>query len=183
MRRRSRGPGGAHPRVESLGGDLLAQAAGPHPQHRSAPGAQTWPLRTMPGPKRTPGSGPSGTGSDGPPARSHRSASRASELRTWLPEAGHLGHSRDSGRERSPAGEEPILGRASARARGRASQNRTRRLRGPISSSGGARGAPGPAPSPPPASEPSAKVPRAQSAAAQRRGACPPGPLPPPRPP
>lgn len=118
-------------------------------------------------------------GSDGSPARSHRSASRASDLRTWLPKAGHLGHSRDSREKALPnrerANPRPSLGESSGATLPKSNaetlwaNHQQQRGEGRVQA-------------PPPSlrrpRNPSAKIARVQSVAKQRRGACPPGPLP-----
>lgn len=90
-RRCSQGPGGVHEQDESLGGGVLAEVTWRHSLRGSAPGAQTWQLRTTTGPKWTWGFGsllhPC---SDGAPTHFHRSARQAADLRTWPPKAGHL---------------------------------------------------------------------------------------------
>lgn len=80
-----------------LGRGILAEVTRRHPQHRSAPGAQTWRFAQ----RALDGSGVSGPRSiraltARPPARSQRSVSGVTDLRTWLSEEGHLGHSRGS---------------------------------------------------------------------------------------
>lgn len=124
-----------------MGGGVLAEVTWRHSLRGSAPGAQTWQLRTTTGPKWTWGFGsllhPC---SDGAPTHFHRSARQAADLRTWPPKAGHLGHSRGSPEKALPssrtANPEPSLGVSSRRA----FQNRTRRLREPISGDRGMRG-------------------------------------------
>lgn len=96
-RRCSPKPGGVHRQDASLGMGILAEVTRRHPQHGSAPGAQMWRFaqRALDG---SAGSVPGGTQAPTarPPACSQRRASRVADLQTWLPEAGHLGHSRGS---------------------------------------------------------------------------------------
>lgn len=171
LRRCSQGPGGVHAQDESLGGDILAQVAGRHPQHRSAPRAQTWPLRTTPGPKWTCGFGK--------PLPPQREPGLQSTYLAWPPKAGHLGHSPDSREKAFPsrgrANPRPSLGESFGRSLPKSNvetlwaNHQQQRGEGRVKAP------------PPSLRRPrnlSAKIPRAQSAAEQRRGACPPGPLP-----
>lgn len=107
-----------------------------------------------------------------PPARSHQEPGRRPTYLTAA--AGHLGHNRGPKRSR----EQPILSRAWLGAPRRAFQNRTRRLRGPISGHRGVRGVFWLLPLPPPASKPKCEDSRVQSETEQQRGACPPSSLP-----
>lgn len=154
------------------GRGILGDSARRQPQHRSVPATQTWRFA-----QRALGvlgvqvwRHPSCDGSPSLPL-----PPRPGRRPTYLTAvAGHRGHNR--GPKRSP--EQPILGRALRGAPKRAFQNRTRRLRGPISSRRGVRGVFWLLPFPPPASKPKCEIPASNQRRSNSEGRARPGSFP-----
>lgn len=124
-----------------MGGGIPVEVTRRYPQHGSAPGLRRGRFaqrRALSGPGNSgPGDNPALTAR---PLASTAAQARLPNLRTWPPEAGHLGHSRRSPEKALPgsgtANPLPSFGVSAPRA----FQNRTRRLREPIGGGRGVRG-------------------------------------------